>query len=307
MSTLTITRGLPGAGKAKWAHRWRSKAPESRAVLETDRIRRIFKGVLPAVGMLNHGPEPTVLATRDKICALLLGKGLDVIVVDTHLPFKDVRHLATLATRSGSGFAVRDFTGVSLSQCIRRDEHRERPVGVKELTRMWHRLTHGGGLPDDIGAARPAPEPYMPLPGAPKAALVDIDGTVALRNGRNPYDWSRVREDLPNQPVIDTVDALHRAGHHIVFLSGRSEVCRADTSAWLLANIPSVFEHPANCTLLMRPAADHRPDVDVKLHLFEEHVRRWYSVTAVLDDRQQVVDMWRSLGLTVLQVAPGDF
>ena len=32
-----------------------------------------------------------------------------------------------------------------------------------------------------------------------------------------------------------------------------------------------------------------------------------YNVHFVLDDRQQVVDMWRSLGLTVFQVAEGDF
>ena len=32
-----------------------------------------------------------------------------------------------------------------------------------------------------------------------------------------------------------------------------------------------------------------------------------YSASIVLDDRKQVVDMWRSLGLTCLQVADGDF
>ena len=31
------------------------------------------------------------------------------------------------------------------------------------------------------------------------------------------------------------------------------------------------------------------------------------SVFMVVDDRQKVVDMWRGLGLTVFQVAPGDF
>ncbi len=31
------------------------------------------------------------------------------------------------------------------------------------------------------------------------------------------------------------------------------------------------------------------------------------SVFMVVDDRQKVVDMWRDLGLTVFQVAPGDF
>jgi hypothetical protein len=30
-------------------------------------------------------------------------------------------------------------------------------------------------------------------------------------------------------------------------------------------------------------------------------------VTCVLDDRDQVVNAWRALGLTVLQVADGDF
>ena len=31
------------------------------------------------------------------------------------------------------------------------------------------------------------------------------------------------------------------------------------------------------------------------------------DVFLVVDDRQKVVDMWRSLGLTVFQVAEGDF
>ena len=31
------------------------------------------------------------------------------------------------------------------------------------------------------------------------------------------------------------------------------------------------------------------------------------DVYLVVDDRQKVVDMWRNLGLTVFQVAPGDF
>ncbi|KAB1900519.1 5'-hydroxyl kinase, partial [Micromonospora sp. AMSO31t] len=32
-----------------------------------------------------------------------------------------------------------------------------------------------------------------------------------------------------------------------------------------------------------------------------------YRVVGVFDDRQQVVRMWRSLDLTVFQVAEGDF
>lgn len=41
--------------------------------------------------------------------------------------------------------------------------------------------------------------------------------------------------------------------------------------------------------------------------LFDRHARDEYRVLVVLDDRKQVVDMWRSLGLTCLQVAEGNF
>lgn len=54
--------------------------------------------------------------------------------------------------------------------------------------------------------------------------------------------------------------------------------------------------------LFMREA-----DYIVKAELFDKYVRHNYNVIGVLDDRTQVVNMWRSMGLTCLQVAPGDF
>jgi hypothetical protein len=54
-------------------------------------------------------------------------------------------------------------------------------------------------------------------------------------------------------------------------------------------------------------AADMRKDSVVKQELFERFVRDKYNISFILDDRQQVVDMWRGLGLTVFQVAEGDF
>lgn len=51
---------------------------------------------------------------------------------------------------------------------------------------------------------------------------------------------------------------------------------------------------------------DHEDSI-IKRELFEAHVRDTYAVRFVLDDRNQVVRMWRSLGLTCLQVADGAF
>lgn len=151
---------------------------------------------------------------------------------------------------------------------------------------------------DDVPTYQP------PTGGAPRAVIVDIDGTLARRiePGRHWTDWARVNEDTPVNAVITTVRALHAAGHKILVLSGRPAVCRAATEAWLAEHLDFPYEK-----LLMRPDRDFRPDWAMKALLFDEHIRHQYAVQLVLDDRDQVVTLWRAIGLPCFQVAPGDF
>jgi hypothetical protein len=137
----------------------------------------------------------------------------------------------------------------------------------------------------------------------PRAVLVDIDGTLAHRGDRSPYDWSRVGEDQPNPAVIELVQTIAAAGQHrIILMSGRDEVCRQQTEMWLDAQaVP--YE-----ALYMRPHKDNRKDSIVKADLYRRHIEGRYDVAWVVDDRDQVVRMWREeLGLTCLQVAEGNF
>jgi hypothetical protein len=141
---------------------------------------------------------------------------------------------------------------------------------------------------------------YRPLVGGPEVVLVDFDGTLCWRaeGGRGPYDETRVFEDLVCWPVLRTVCALAVAGVAPVFMSGRREASRADSERWLQQHVPV-----KGLGLFMRADGDLRPDWQVKYDLFTEHVAPHFRVFAVLDDRQQVVDMWRAIGLTVFQVA----
>lgn len=137
----------------------------------------------------------------------------------------------------------------------------------------------------------------------PTAVLVDVDGTLATRvTDRSPYDWQRVGEDAPVAAVIAAVRALHAAGHTILVLSGRDEECRRQTESWLTHHLDVPYEY-----LLMRRARDNRRDDLVKRELYERFVRKHYDVLFVLDDRDQVVRMWRRAGLVCFQVADGDF
>lgn len=133
----------------------------------------------------------------------------------------------------------------------------------------------------------------------PDAVIVDIDGTLAVRGERSPYDWSRVSEDMPNEAVVRIIVELSHSSE-IIFVSGRSEVCRADTDAWLKEHCPAGV-------LFMRPRDDDRMDAQIKEEMYLQAIKPHWNIWLVLDDRDQTVRMWRALGLTCLQVAPGNF
>jgi hypothetical protein len=95
------------------------------------------------------------------------------------------------------------------------------------------------------------------------------------------------------------------SGTEIIFMSGRDGVCLQETAEWIKIHFAW---QDADFKLIMRLAKDQRKDNIVKKELFDQHILDKYYVCAVLDDRQQVVDMWRKeLGLTCLQVDYGDF
>jgi predicted kinase len=303
MSGLIITRGLPGSGKTTYARNWVAADREHRARVNRDDIR----------SMLDEGEfvkgitEPRILAARDALILGLLGRGLDVICDDTNLPQRTARDLARLAIRARAGFSVVDLTDVPWAECITRDAARsdKKPVGGAVIKDMHERFLNGRScplpLPEEPHDDALEPWPYSPAEGTVPAVLVDIDGTVALKGARSPFDETRVHEDRPNLPVISVVRALAAQEYWVVFVSGRTAGCRVATEKWLAGHVGVQFD------LYMRAEGDARKDSIIKREIFDEHIRDQYDVTCVIDDRNQVVSMWRSLGLTVLQCADGDF
>lgn len=141
--------------------------------------------------------------------------------------------------------------------------------------------------------------------------ILDIDGTLADCNHRRhhvankPKNWTAFYEamddDVPNMPVVALARAMVTTGHKIICVSGRPSNYHRRTRDWLTRhNIPC-------WDLYTREEGDHRPDYVVKREkLALIRVVHGEPLFAV-DDRQQVVDMWREEGITCLQCAPGDF
>lgn len=129
-----------------------------------------------------------------------------------------------------------------------------------------------------------------------------MDGTVAMRGDRDPYDFSRVNEDSLNVPITNLLKTQIEAGFGIIFVSGREEYLRDETLLFL----GRFMETPI--TLFLRQNRDYRSDEIIKREIYETHIKDAYEIAFVLDDRDRTVAMWRKqLGLTTLQVAEGDF
>ena len=133
------------------------------------------------------------------------------------------------------------------------------------------------------------------------AIIVDIDGTVADGGDRSPYDYENVDKDKPIYRIVELVRHLRRK-YFIIFVSGREETCRVKTQLWIWKHIKvNSFE------LFMRKEKDYRQDAIIKQEIYENEIEGKYNIHFVLDDRDQVVAMWRKKGLTCLQVDYGDF
>lgn len=141
--------------------------------------------------------------------------------------------------------------------------------------------------------------------------VFDIDGTLSIVGDRLKYiqggdsDWNSfygsVSEDKPNQKIVRLLNDL--SDRDIIFVTGRRESCRSETLIWLRRYI---IRNINTLDLFMRRDGDTRSDTEVKPGLIQDYIDTG-AIEMIFEDRNSMVKKWRSLGLTCLQVAEGDF
>ena len=143
-----------------------------------------------------------------------------------------------------------------------------------------------------------------------KCFIIDIDGTIANGDHRlhhiqkEPKAWDdyflACSGDAPIEHMRHVVDALSLKAS-IVLVSGRSDLVREQTVAWLDEH---GFPHDA---LYMRKQGDHTNDDILKIEMLAQVRADGYEPIMAFDDRNRVVKAWRAAGIPCAQVAEGDF
>lgn len=299
MKKLVMVKGLQGSGKSTWTR-------EQQSIDHT--IVRVNKDDLRALlhnGVHSKGHEKFVLKVRDAIIKQALAEGHHVIVDDTNFNPAHEATLRAIAEEYEAEFSIKDmrekYTSDEeyLESSISNDLKRFRSVGERVI-----RHTYNQYLRPSQGRTQLNPKTFSEE--LPYCVIFDLDGTLACIGDRSPYDGRSCAKDLPNISIItlnSMVEYYKRVvpDLKVIIFSGRNEDSEMETTRWLKENVVNYDE------IHMRKIGDIRNDSIVKREMFDQFIVDKYNVGFVVDDRDRVVEMWRELGLTCLQVAPGDF
>ena len=148
-----------------------------------------------------------------------------------------------------------------------------------------HRVHHVRDGKEDWDAFFDACDQDIPLPSSIIYNLISVAGTQVM------------------EPLAGKVKDIEISVPCLDVLTGRPERVRGKTQDWFKRH-NLVEPH----RLLMRKDDDHRPDFEFKKWIYERvYVDKGIEVLCVFEDREQVVEMWRSIGVPCFQVAKGNY
>jgi len=286
---IVVCKGVPASGKSTWAIAQCAKGGWAR--VNKDELRRMLHPDAndPMGYHWSKGNEKVIIAARDGAVRAALDRGQSVILDDTNIAPVHLERMRQIAAEYPGTTVEEKVFDVGLDEALVRDRDRKYAVGPKVIRKMFKDM-YG-----TVDAFDPEPDPELPW-----AIICDLDGTLSLIHDRSPYDGKSCETDRLGEAVAEVLRRFS-TDHDVILMSGRDDDAKPHTERWLAKHeIP--YTH-----LYMRTTGDRRKDAEVKEELFNGYVLGVYNIRFVLDDRNQVVELWRRLGLRCFQVAPGDF
>lgn len=296
MKELKILIGCSAFGKSTWAKEFVAKN-DKWCIVSRDDYRYAWQNK----GSVDPKLESIITEKVVDSIETLINNGYNVIYDATNLKASYIVKITDVVKHTAK--VTYQIFDIPVELAIERDSKRERKVGRDVIEKQYKDYLV---LLDSFDF-----KPILPIPhryvrptfefNKRMAIIVDIDGTLAHTSGnRGWYEYDKVHLDDVDI-VVGGIVTRFSVDTAILIVSGREDNCKDITIEWLKANnIP--FEQ-----IFMRKTGDQRKDSIVKEEIFWEHIYPKYNVLGVFDDRNQVVKMWRNLGIKTFQVEYGNF
>lgn len=301
---LILTRGIQGSGKSTWARQWVEEDPENRVRINNDDIRNMLGKYWVT------SRENLVSSIKNNMAEEAINRGYDIVVDNMNLNPREVKlweKVVELNNEDPDGYQYeiefKDFF-IPLEECIRRDAMRPNPIGEKVIRETWKRYKH---FIQTTEVENYVNNLIKEDESKPYCLVVDMDSTLCFNTTKRPWYGEGAAEgminDVPNMGVLRLVEQWTKPGptaytNNLIIATGRDTSQEEVTKQWLAKyNIyPQEF--------YFRREGDYRKGVEVKKEQIEKILEK-YNVVAIIDDCEPIVNMYREMGLTVLQPNKG--
>lgn len=303
MLEIIVLKSCPAAGKSTWAKQKVSQDPDNWCIINNDQIRNMCNSSI-------YSPEYEKLISKFRLnmisTALKFNK--NVIVDNVNADEKHFKEICRLAREVNLDIKVYEkHFYIDLQEAILRDSKRigKECVGEKVITNFWNKLGK-----ENFKNYKPKEEIFYKNKTInkleqnkllPHCIILDLDGTVSLLNGRDPYNAFTCDRDSANEFVVKLAKLYYSDNHELIFCSGREDKYREQTIRFLQDHF---YEY--DYQLFMRSSEDFRSDDIIKEEIYNKYIKDRYYVEVVVDDRLRVCRLWHKLGLNLLRVGDPD-
>ena len=305
---IILCRGIQGSGKTTWARQWVEEDPEHRIRINNDDIRNMLGKYWVT------SREDLVSNIKRNTAIDAMQKGYNIVVDNMNLNPKEVKFWQDVIDLHNNylnnpnivqpawvqweyEIEFKDFF-IPLDECIRRDATRPNPIGEKVIRDTWRKYKHfiqTSEVEKYVNNLRAWDV------GKPTCVVVDMDSTLCFNTTKRPWFGEGAAEgmknDVPNSNVCDIIWHLQQA-YPIVLATGRDTSQEEVTKQWLLDHEINVSE------FYFRTKGDYRKGVEVKREQIEKIMEK-YNILVIFEDCESIVQMYREMGLSVLQPNKG--
>ena len=298
MSKLIVLQGCPCSGKSTWRNEFMKNTSSATICVCRDDIRLEVNN-----GKYSMDNENLVTEIETQRIITGIKNNIDNIIIDaTNLNPKTIAKWEKLAQEMSCDIEFKKFY-IPFSEAMVRSKKRKEEGGLyisKKVMLGFYKRYFPNELSDEFTDKRIIKEPELKLPNC---VICDLDGTLALHQGRHPYEWDKISTDKMDSRLQWMLMKLHDNNQsEIIFVTGRNAEARQATIEWLDKHL-GIKDYK----LYTKEPNEYTSGEVYKERIYHEHIENKYNVLCVFEDSDRCVLMWRKLGLLTCQLENNDY